>query len=119
MVLWPMAHSGIAVCLILFAHHKPDPAPLFLWSETENLRMSSKRKEYHVDCHAAKAAKFFSHINPDMRIKIPAAMMAKGYYNEESKNRTLQMQVRREVEKIRGLDPPALHRQWPRPQWPC
>ncbi len=48
-----------------------------------------------------------SHINPDMRIKIPAAMMAKGYFNKESKNRTLQMQVRREVEKIRGLDPPC------------
>jgi hypothetical protein len=46
------------------------------------------------------------HIDPDIRIKIPAAVMAKGYSNEESKNRTLQMQVRREVEKIRGLDPP-------------
>ncbi len=33
-------------------------------------------------------------------------MTAKGYSNEESKNRTLQMQVRWEVEKIRGLDPP-------------
>ncbi len=57
-----------------------------------------------------KAAKFFlvceSHIDPDMRVKIPAAMMAKGYSNEESKNRTLQMQVYWEVEKIRGLDPP-------------
>ncbi len=57
-----------------------------------------------------KAAKFFlmceSHINPDMRRKIPAEMMAKGYSDEESKNRTLQMQVLREVEKIRGLDPP-------------
>ncbi len=55
--------------------------------------MSSKRKEYHVDCGAAKAAKFFlmceSHIDPDMRTKIPAAMMAKWYSNEESKNRTL------------------------------
>jgi hypothetical protein len=65
--------------------------------------MSSKRKEYHVDCHAAKVAKFFlmckSHINLDMRIKIPAAMMAKGYSDEKSKNRTLQMQVCREVEK--------------------
>jgi hypothetical protein len=71
--------------------------------------MSSKRKEYHVDCGAAKAAKFFlmckSHINPDMRVKIPAGMMAKGYSNEESKNRMLQMQVCREVEKIWGLDP--------------
>jgi hypothetical protein len=57
-----------------------------------------------------KAAKFFlmckSHINPDMRINIPAAMMAKGYSDEESKNRMLQMQVHRKVEKIRGLDPP-------------
>ncbi len=105
MVLWPTAYSGVAVHLILFAHHKPDRAPLFLWSETENLRMSSKRKKYHVDCHAAKAAKFFfmckSRINPDMRIKIPAAMMQKGYSNKESKNRMLQMQVHREVEKIR------------------
>ncbi len=33
-------------------------------------------------------------------------MMAKGYSDEESKNRMLQMQVCREVEKIRGLDPP-------------
>jgi hypothetical protein len=33
-------------------------------------------------------------------------MMAKGYSDEESKNRTRQMQIRREVEKIRGLDPP-------------
>ncbi len=33
-------------------------------------------------------------------------MMAKGYSDKESKNRMLQMQVRREVEKIRGLDPP-------------
>jgi hypothetical protein len=72
--------------------------------------MLSKRKEYHVDCGAAKVAKFFlmyeSHIDPDMRIKILAAMMAKGYSIKESKNMTLQMQVRREVEKIRGLDPP-------------
>jgi hypothetical protein len=105
-----MAYSGVVVHLILFAHHKPDRAPLFLRLETENLRMFSKRKEYHVDCRAAKAVRFFlmckSHINPDMRMKIPAAMMAKGYSGEESKNRTLQMQVRREVEKIRGLDPP-------------
>jgi hypothetical protein len=45
-------------------------------------------------------------LDPDMRIKIPAAMMAKGYSDKESKNRTLQMQVCRVVEKIRGLDPP-------------
>jgi hypothetical protein len=33
-------------------------------------------------------------------------MMAKGHSDKESKNRMLQMQVRREVEKIRGLNPP-------------
>jgi hypothetical protein len=82
--------------------------------------MSSKRKEYHVDHHAAKAAKFFlvyeGHIDPDMRVKILAAMMAKRYSNKESKNRMLQMQVNGEVKKIRGLDPPPLPRQWLRPQ---
>jgi hypothetical protein len=72
--------------------------------------MPSKRKEGPFDCRAAKAAKFFlmckSRINPDMRIKIPAAMMAKAYSDKESKNRMLQMQVHQEVEKFRGLDPP-------------
>ncbi len=33
-------------------------------------------------------------------------MMAKEYSDEEPKNRMLQMQVRQQVEKIRGLDPP-------------
>jgi hypothetical protein len=73
------------------------------------LRMSSKREEFHVDCRAAKAAKFFlvceSHINSDTRVKIPAAMMAKGYSNKESKNWTLQMQVYREVEN-QGIGSP-------------
>ncbi len=47
-----------------------------------------------------------SHINPDMRVKIPAAMMAKGYSNKGLKSRTLQMQVHQEVEKNRELKPP-------------
>jgi hypothetical protein len=74
--------------------------------------MSSKRKEYHVDHRAAKASKFFlvseSHIDPDMTVKFPAAMMAKGFSNKESQNRTLQMQDRQEPggEKNRGWDPP-------------
>jgi hypothetical protein len=72
--------------------------------------MSSKRKEYYVDHRAAKAAKFFlvceNYIDPDMRVKIPAAIMAKGYSNKESKNRTPQMHIRRKVEKIGRLDPP-------------
>jgi hypothetical protein len=47
-----------------------------------------------------------SHIDPDMRIKIPAVMMAKGYSNEESKNRTLHAGLSRGG-KNRGLDPPC------------
>jgi hypothetical protein len=96
------------VHLILFAHHKPDCAPLFLLLEAEYVI----KKEYHVDCHIAKVAKFFfvceSHIDPDMRVTVPAAMMAKGYSDKESKKRMLQMQVRWEVEKSGDLIPPAL-----------
>lgn len=33
-------------------------------------------------------------------------MRAKGYSDEESKDKTLQMQVRREIEKFKGWDPP-------------
>jgi hypothetical protein len=72
--------------------------------------MSSKRKEYNFDRRAAKATKFFllreGHIDPDMRVKNPAVMMAKGYSGKESKNRMLQMQVHQEAKKIRRLDPP-------------
>ncbi len=56
-----------------------------------------------------------SHINPEMRVKIPAATMAKWYSEKESKNRTLQMQVRQVVEKLGDWIPPAL----PRQRLPC
>ena len=74
--------------------------------------MSSKRKEYHVDDRSKKAATFFVACKPNQatRVKIPDAMRAKGYSDVEATNRTLQMQVRREVEKIKGEagpDPPA------------
>jgi hypothetical protein len=76
--------------------------------------MSSKRKEYLVVCRAAKAAKFFlvfeSHIDPETRVKISAAMMAKGYLDGESKHRMLQMQVCQEVKKIRGIGSPQSSR---------
>jgi hypothetical protein len=39
-------------------------------------------------------------------VKISSAIQAKGYSNEESKDKTLQMQVCREVTKIKGGDPP-------------
>jgi hypothetical protein len=43
--------------------------------------MSSKRREYHVDCRAKKAANFFvaCDLNPETRVKIPDAMRIKGY----------------------------------------
>jgi hypothetical protein len=71
--------------------------------------MSSKRREYHVDCRAKKAANFFvgCDLNPDTRVKIHDAMRIKGYSLSEAADRSLQMQVRREVDKITGEDIPG------------
>jgi hypothetical protein len=43
--------------------------------------MTSKRREYHVDCRAKKAAIFFVACdpNPATGVKIPDAMRIKGY----------------------------------------
>ena len=48
--------------------------------------MSSKRREYHVDCHAKKAAFFFlaCEANPATRLSLPTAMRAKGYSDVEA-----------------------------------
>jgi hypothetical protein len=75
--------------------------------------MTSKRREYHVDCRAKKAAIFFvaCEPNPATRVKIPNAMRIKGYSPSKASNRALQMQVHCEVEKIEGEagpDPPAV-----------
>jgi hypothetical protein len=66
--------------------------------------MSSKRREYHVDRRSKKAALFFvaCDANPDTRVKIPDAMRITGYSPSEAANRSLQMQVRREVDTIKG-----------------
>jgi hypothetical protein len=66
--------------------------------------MFSKRKEYHVDSCAKYAAIFQP--NPATFLKIPSVMRAKEYSDEESKDKTLQMQVCREIEKIKVWDPP-------------
>jgi hypothetical protein len=46
------------------------------------LKMSSERKEYRIDASAKPATKFFlrckHHPDPNMRVKFPAAMKAKG-----------------------------------------
>jgi hypothetical protein len=53
----------------------------FLSIGSKHFTMSSKRREYHVDCRAKKATNFFMacDLNPDTRVKIPDAMMIKGY----------------------------------------
>ena len=57
-----------------------------------------------MDRHSKKAALFFvaCDANPDTRVKIPDAMRIKGYSPSEAANRSLQMQVRREADKIKG-----------------
>ena len=62
-----------------------------------------------MDRRAKKAAHFFvaCHANPDTRVKIPDAMKIKGYSPSEAADRPLQMQVRREVDKITGEDIPG------------
>jgi hypothetical protein len=48
--------------------------------------MSSKRREYHVDRRAKKAALFFlaCDANPDTRVNIPDSMRIKGYSISEA-----------------------------------
>jgi hypothetical protein len=66
--------------------------------------MTSKRREYHVDCRAKKAAIFFvaCEPNPATREKIPDAMRIKGYSPSKASNQALQMQVCCKAEKIKG-----------------
>ena len=40
--------------------------------------------------------------NPDTRVKIPDAMRINGYFPSKATDRSLQMQVRREADKIKG-----------------
>jgi hypothetical protein len=56
--------------------------------------MPPKRKEHGRDDRAEKAAKLylFCARDPDQSLKVPAAMMARGYTPEEAADRALQMQ---------------------------
>ncbi len=79
--------------------------PLFSLSWQQNSStMTLRRREYHVDCRAKKAATFFVACEPNTatRVKIPDAMRIRGYSQSEAADRALQMQVRREAEKIKG-----------------
>jgi hypothetical protein len=74
--------------------------------------MSSIRREYHVDYRTKKAALFFLAFdaNPSTRVKIPDAMRIKGYSPSEAADRSLQQQVHREADKIKGE---AIPGSWP------
>jgi hypothetical protein len=66
--------------------------------------MTLRRREYHVDCRAKKAAIFFVACKPNTatRVKIPNATRIRGYSQSEATNRGLQMQVHCKAEKIKG-----------------
>ena len=57
-----------------------------------------------MDRRAKKAVLFFvaCDANPDTRVKIPDAMRIKGYSPSEAADRSLQMQVRCDADKIKG-----------------
>jgi hypothetical protein len=71
---------------------------------TKISRMTSKRREYHVDCRAKKAAIFFvaCEQNPTTRVKIPDAKRINEYSPSMASNQALQMQVHCRAEKIKG-----------------
>jgi hypothetical protein len=66
--------------------------------------MTSKRREYHVDCRAKKSSQLLCGLRakPATRVKIPKAMRIRGYSQSEAVNRALQMQVHHRAEKIKG-----------------
>jgi hypothetical protein len=73
-----------------------NPATPFRLSPICDTHMPPKQKEYGRDDRAEKAANFISFVpatRPDKSLKVPAAMMARGYTHEEATNRTLQVQV--------------------------
>ena len=65
-----------------------------------------KRRKNGADACAKKAALLFVECernpNPTGRLSIPNVLRVNGYSEDEAVNRTLQMQVRREVEKLKG-----------------
>jgi hypothetical protein len=68
--------------------------------------MPPKRKKYVIVDRAENAAKLYLFCagDPNVNLKIPSAMMARGYTPEEAACRTLQMQVRRIAVKLGGGD---------------
>ncbi len=67
--------------------------------------MTSSRKN-GADAHAKEAAQLFvmckGNPDPTGRLSIPNVMRLRGYSQDEAGNRTLQMQVRRVIKKLKG-----------------
>jgi hypothetical protein len=63
--------------------------------------MSSKRKEYKVDDHAEKAARFFvaCEANAATKVKVTEAMWVRGYSDRESANLMPQMQMHHTIQR--------------------
>ena len=96
-IVWVLTIGSLTTGHIVRATH-------FLSIRSKHFTMSSKRREYHVDRHSKKAALFFVAFdaNPDTRVKIPDAMRIKEYSPSKAADQSLQMQVRREADKIKG-----------------
>jgi len=72
-----------------------------------------KKATNHEDCRAEPAARIFNALDGTANaLKVPACMKACGYSADEAKNRTLQQQVRRAADRLKGAatastQPPA------------
>jgi hypothetical protein len=86
--------------------HCPQIPFLLLGITNFSISMSSGKGKNGADACAKKAALLFvaCERNPDPtgRLSIPNVLRVKGYSEDEAVNQTLQMQVHREVEKLKG-----------------
>ena len=103
-VLQSGAFIGALPRLFPFPRGSSFSRTLFSLSWKQAFHHVFKRREYHVDYRTKKAALFFvaCDTNPDTRVKIPNAMRITGYSPSKTADRSLQQQVRREVDKIIG-----------------
>jgi hypothetical protein len=99
-----MVYSGSFLGRLLFPRIELPVSRTF--GPPEVWEMSLMMKEHNVDASAKGAASFFMACsgNPSTAMKIlpAAAMRAKGYSDTKAIDQALQMQVRWEVEKLKG-----------------
>ena len=80
--------------------------PLFIVLRARSDSVYSKRKGEKEDSRIGKATRFYP--DPTMKVNILQAMRSWGYFNKEMLNRTLQMQVHRAINALKGEDTIAL-----------